>query len=104
LEVLVHQANGWFESNGSVMWRLAKRHDGECMVLVLSGKVDEHELQELERGIARDGKDERVELDLEGLKLVDQVVVNYLSRCESRGVALRNCPPFIREWINRGQR
>ena len=39
--------------------------------------------------------------DLDELTLVDAGVVRYLGECEDRGVELKNCPPYIREWIKR---
>jgi len=32
---------------------------------------------------------------------VDREIVRFLRRCERDGIALRNCPPYIREWIAR---
>lgn len=45
--------------------------------------------------------DQRVILDLAGVKLVDQDVVAFLANRECAGIKLRNCPAYIREWINR---
>jgi hypothetical protein len=39
-------------------------------------------------------------LDLKDLTLVDQDVVSFLRSCEAGGIQLRNCPAYIREWIN----
>ncbi len=33
--------------------------------------------------------------------LVDLDVVQFLARCEARGIELLNCSPYIREWISR---
>jgi hypothetical protein len=40
-------------------------------------------------------------LDLDQVTLVDVEVVRFLKAAEREGVELRNCPPFIREWIAR---
>jgi len=42
-----------------------------------------------------------LELDLRDVKLVDQQVVTFLTRCQASGTRLRNYPPYIREWIPR---
>src|SRR5271156_6023837 len=42
-----------------------------------------------------------LELDLRDVKRVDQQVVTFLARCQASGTRLRNCPPYIREWIAR---
>jgi hypothetical protein len=33
--------------------------------------------------------------------LVDVDVVRFLNRCETQGVRLVNCSPYILEWMNR---
>jgi hypothetical protein len=40
-------------------------------------------------------------LDLRDVVLVDRDVVRFLRACEVGGIALRNCPPYIRDWIAR---
>lgn len=42
---------------------------------------------------------QKIVLDLANVKLVDREVAIFLGQCESRGIELRNCPPYIREWI-----
>jgi len=40
-------------------------------------------------------------LDLEEVTLVDLDIVQFLARCEARGMELLHCSPYIREWICR---
>ena len=40
-------------------------------------------------------------LDLAELTLLDRDSVLFLTRCESEGVQLANCPLYVREWITR---
>ena len=40
-------------------------------------------------------------IDLRNVLLVDQEAVRVLALCEARGTQLRNCPPYIREWVTR---
>ena len=42
-----------------------------------------------------------VVIDMEEVTLVDLDVVQFLARCEARGVELLHCSPYIREWISR---
>jgi len=42
----------------------------------------------------------KVALDLTEMTLVDRDVVNFLATCELKGIELRNCPAFLREWVN----
>jgi hypothetical protein len=40
-------------------------------------------------------------LDLDELMLADVEVVRFLIAAERAGLELRNCAPFIREWMSR---
>jgi hypothetical protein len=40
-------------------------------------------------------------IDLKNVLLVDREAVKLLARCEAQGTQLRNCPPYIREWVTR---
>jgi len=40
-------------------------------------------------------------LDLKVVGVVDRDVVCFFVRCEAGGVKLENCPPYIREWMER---
>jgi hypothetical protein len=42
-----------------------------------------------------------VVLDLKDVVLVDRDAVRFLRVRERSGIALRSCPPYIREWIAR---
>jgi hypothetical protein len=44
-------------------------------------------------------------LDLEELDLIDLEGVRFLNACESAGVSILHCSPYIREWMlqERGQ-
>jgi hypothetical protein len=40
-------------------------------------------------------------IDLKNVVLVDREAVNLLALSEANGTELRNCPPYIREWVTR---
>jgi len=40
-------------------------------------------------------------IDLKNVLLVDREAVNLLALCEANGTELRNCPPYIGEWVTR---
>jgi len=42
-----------------------------------------------------------VALDLGEVALVDREAVKFLATLDARGVELRNCPAFIREWMRK---
>jgi hypothetical protein len=40
-------------------------------------------------------------IDLKNVLLVDREAVKLLALSETNGTELRNCPPYIREWVTR---
>jgi hypothetical protein len=40
-------------------------------------------------------------LDLAQVDLIDLQSVRFLRDCQDRKIELRNCPPYILEWIRR---
>ena len=42
-----------------------------------------------------------VALDLGEVTLADREAVRFLASLDARGVGLRNCPGFIREWMRK---
>jgi anti-anti-sigma regulatory factor len=78
-----------------------ERSENEEVVFTLSGQMDSDTMAELERLIDSEAKGRGVVLNLKDLTLVDEDGVIFLARCESNGVKLENCPPYVREWINR---
>ena len=65
--------------------------------IYLSGQLRSEHLDELKSEVERGGA--RVTLDLEELDLVDIEGVHFLNACESAGVAILHCSPYIREWM-----
>jgi hypothetical protein len=70
---------------------------------MLSGQIAEEDIAELEALIRSEAKGSRIVLDLKNLTLAGQDAIAFLDRCEANGIALNNCPAYIREWI-KGQR
>src|ERR1700722_19981988 len=83
------------------MWQVQKMAEGEFVLLNLGGRLEGRELTELQSVIASESADRKIALDLRDVKLIDQETVTFLARCETGGAQLRNCPAYIREWINR---
>jgi len=54
-------------------------------------------LSEVERQIDASGPN--VALDLEEVTLVDVEVVRFLGICQTRGIDVLNCSPYISDWI-----
>jgi hypothetical protein len=65
--------------------------------IFLSGQLRSEHLDQLKSEVKRGGP--RVRLDLEELDLVDIEGVRFLNACESAGVSILHCSPYIREWM-----
>jgi hypothetical protein len=83
------------------MWKLERSRDREFLVLTLCGRIELEELEELQKVLASEAEGQKIALDLNSVRLVDQDAVTFLARCEMNGVRLDNCPAYIREWITR---
>jgi len=81
------------------MLRISRVANGE-VVFNLSGRMDAENVGEMETLLSAESSDRMIVLDLKDLRLVDQDVVSFLRRCEAGGIQLRNCPAYIREWLN----
>ena len=81
------------------MLRITRATNGEA-VFRLSGRMDAESVVELERLLHAETSGRRVVLDLKDLTLVDREAVIFLAQCET-DVQIKNCPPYIREWIRR---
>lgn len=65
------------------------------------GHVQSEHVSTIEELVARE--DGQVELDLTEITLADRDTVSYLALCEMRGIELKNCPPFLRDWVTEEQ-
>jgi hypothetical protein len=65
--------------------------------ICLSGQLRSEHLDQLKSEVERGGPP--VTLDLEELDLVDIEGVRFLNACESVGVSILHCSPYIREWM-----
>jgi len=81
------------------MLKITRAQNGE-LVFKLSGRMGAENLGDLETLLRKEDSDSRTVLDLNDLTLVDQYAVSFLRRCEESGIQLRNCPAYIRVWIN----
>ena len=84
------------------MWKIQKVTEEHAVILRISGRIGTDELLELCKLVSSEETErEPVELDLGNVWLVNQQVVVYLAGHEAKGARLRNCPAYIREWIER---
>jgi anti-anti-sigma regulatory factor len=82
------------------MLRIQREANGE-VVLRISGRLHGENLAELKKLIGSEGAGRRIILDLRELTLVDYEAVGFLRECDSDGIKLQNCAPYICEWIER---
>jgi hypothetical protein len=80
------------------MLRLEKSRDSH--VLRVSGRIDAENIAELKMQMQIHPSP--IALDLGDVTLVDADAVRFLAVAEAAGTELRNCPLFVREWIQRG--
>ena len=70
-------------------------------MFTLSGRIKAERVGELQKLLKSEDGFHSLVLDLKEVKLVDRDVVNFLADCEAKRISLANCPPYIREWIER---
>jgi hypothetical protein len=71
----------------------------DAAVLRLSGRITDEDVDVLR--VALEQETGAVEIDLRDVSLIDREAVKVLAVSEGNGVGLRNCPAYIREWIDR---
>ena len=69
------------------------------VVLFISGRITGEHV-DIVRGVLEQESGGFV-IDLKNVLLVDREAVKLLALNETSGTELRNCPPYIREWVTR---
>ena len=72
---------------------------GAQAILKLIGRLQSENIPELAAQIAASGAN--AILDMDEVTLADVEAVRFLNQVETSGTLLRNCPPYIREWMTR---
>jgi len=84
------------------MLKITPTVQGDCAVLLLSGRIEDECIAQLESLI--NAEQRRVSLDLAEVTLASRAGVRFLAQCEEAGVRIQNCPAYIREWISQERR
>jgi len=71
----------------------------DFVVLRISGRITQDDITVLRAAI--DQERAALAIDLAEVGLVDRDAVDLLVFSEGRGIVLRNCPAYIREWVDR---
>lgn len=88
------------DSGLKMTWRIDREVVGDDIVaLCISGRITKQNVDALRSAIEDEAK--AVAIDLRNVVLVDRDAVEFLAQTELDGTELRNCPPYIREWVTR---
>ena len=82
-------------------FRIETAARGRLSIFILSGHIETQAMAELERLFELHPDRRDIVVDLRDVSMVDREVMRFLMRCESDGVTLENCTPYIREWMKR---
>jgi hypothetical protein len=86
------------------MLRIQRSEANGELIFTLSGRIDEEEVAELETVIGSETSGRRIVLDLKDVTLAGTDAISFLERREADGIALLNCPMYVRELITRQRR
>jgi hypothetical protein len=79
-------------------FKIDRASAAEGLILHLSGRVATEDVE-----VVRSALDEPrvVAIELAGVEVVAREVVHLLAQIEARGITLRHCPAYVREWITK---
>src|SRR5688572_24386924 len=78
--------------------RIDRRSTEQGVVLQISGRIAAEETDVVRTAL----KGRRVvAIDLSEVELVDREAVTLLAQTEAKGIELKNCPAYVREWITK---
>jgi hypothetical protein len=72
------------------------------VVFALSGRIEENDVSELQKLLEAEAEGVDITLDLEEVRLVDREAVRFFAAREVEGMKLKDCPSYIRKWIDTG--
>jgi hypothetical protein len=86
------------------MLRIQRAANGE-IVFSLSGHIEAEDIDELQRLFGFEPSTVQIVLNLKELVMVNGDAVEFLAGCEAAGMTLKDCPAYVRKWIDqrRGQ-
>jgi hypothetical protein len=79
--------------------RVDRVREDDVEVFYVSGRIQREDLDVLRAAFGSDPGD--LAIDLRDVGLIDGEAVKFLANIEANGGTLRNCPAFIRQWIER---
>ena len=82
-------------------FRIETAARGRLNIFILSGRIETEAMAELERMFELHADCRDIVVDLRDVNMVDREMMRFFTRCESEGITLENCTPYIREWMTR---
>ena len=79
------------------MLKILRTTVGNSVIFVVCGRIEAEHLGELRTLL--EAERHSIALDLKEVTLVDRETVRFLARCEGQKIELRNCPAYVRQWI-----
>jgi hypothetical protein len=83
------------------MFQMLRSEERGLATITLSGRIEEEQLSDLTTLLESEAGG--VVLDLADVRLVHREAVKFLLKCEDDGIELRNCPSYVREWMEKGR-
>jgi hypothetical protein len=84
------------------MLKIQRSANGQ-VVFKLSGRIEAEDIKLLREVLALETTGKQLVLDLRDVTLVNQDAVKFLSSCAADSIKLKNCPAYIREWIEQAR-
>ena len=73
--------------------------EGGVATYSLCGRIEAIHIADLKGVLGATGSP--IVLNLQEVTLVGPEVVSFLAECEKTGISLRNCPGYIRTWLDK---
>ena len=82
-----------------IVLKIQRTERDNAVVFEICGRLEAGHGAELRKLLESERRP--VLLDLRDVRLIERGAVEFLAIWETKGVALRNCPGYMREWISR---
>ena len=76
-----------------------ERFAGREVVFTLSGRIQVSDIDRIGKLLDGEARERHLILDLRDLTLICHDAVTFLAKCEANGIEIRNCPPYVRTWL-----
>lgn len=81
------------------MLKVVRSDEKGSAVFTLSGRIEESDLPELQSILDAEAAGAAVTIDLQEVHHVYREAIGFFAACRANGVTLKNCPPYIHEWL-----